>query len=348
MNKSALPPITTKPPFRAEHAGGLTRPDRLVAALRQADTGRLDAEELAEVRTLAMHDVVRMQQDIGFRAVTDGGFGQTSWQRDILLRMDGVREKTAGNAGKPAILEMVEPLRRREPILADAHRLLATIAKVTPKVAIVSPSIVSRAVEAKTIEAGVYRDTDELMEDVVTVWRQEIEDLAKAGCTYLQIDESLPTGISETRLVDIVRLLGTVIDGKPEGLTVCCRLSLEAPFDDGYERTAEILFSEIAADRFLLDMARLGAAGFQPLRHLPKDRIAVLGLVDASTPRLEKRDDIQRLIDAAAKHTPIEQLALGTNTGFAPVALDGGPTMDDQKRKLDVIVSAALDVWGTN
>ena len=80
----------TKPPFRADHVGSLIRPDALLKARAAAEKGEIDRAELTLIQHDAIRDVVRMQEDLGLRLVTDGEFNRFSWQRDFLLKLNNV------------------------------------------------------------------------------------------------------------------------------------------------------------------------------------------------------------------------------------------------------------------
>src|SRR5262249_55252338 len=93
------------------------------------------------------------------------------------------------------------------------------------------------------------------------------------------------------------------------------------------------------------DSARAG--GFEPLRFLPKGKVAVLRLVTTKTGKLEAKDELKRRIDEAATYAPLEQLALSPQCGFSSGI--GGNTMDEagEIAKLRLVVDTAREVWGS-
>ena len=100
-------------------------------------------------------------------------------------------------------------------------------------------------------------------------------------------------------------------------------------------------------DAFLLEFDTDRAGDFRPLRFVPPTKRVVLGLVSSKLPALESADDLKRRIDDAAKHIPLEQLGLSPQCGFSSIPGSGQPlTAEDQKRKLELIVKVARDVWG--
>jgi 5-methyltetrahydropteroyltriglutamate--homocysteine methyltransferase len=116
--------------------------------------------------------------------------------------------------------------------------------------------------------------------------------------------------------------------------------------EGSYEPVAERLFGEVGVDRFLLEYDSERAGGFEPLRHMPAGRTVMLGLVSTKTPQLESPDDLRRRIDAAAEHVPLENLGITTQCGFASTASGNLLTVDEQRRKLELVVQTAQKVWG--
>jgi 5-methyltetrahydropteroyltriglutamate--homocysteine methyltransferase len=128
-----------------------------------------------------------------------------------------------------------------------------------------------------------------------------------------------------------------------------CRGNHESAWvaEGGYDPVAEVLFGELAIDGFFLEYDSPRAGSFAPLRYLSKNKTAVLGLVTTKTPQLESKDELKRRIDEAAKIVPLERLALSPQCGFASTIRGNALTVDDEKKKLGLIVETAREVWGT-
>jgi 5-methyltetrahydropteroyltriglutamate--homocysteine methyltransferase len=368
----------TKPPFRADHVGSLIRPDALIKAREAAERGDVPPSELIRIQHDAIREVVRLQEDIGLRLVTDGEYNRHSWQRDFLLKIDNVRpmaskltvrfHSAAGSRDhSPPSLQVAGKLSRPGGIFVDDFKFLASIARATAKLTIPSPTIVHFRGGREAIDAAAYPQLDAFYDDLAEVYRAEIRDLATAGCRYLQIDEVNLAYLCDPELRRQVanigedpatlpktyaKLLNAAIAGKPADMTVCmhlCRGNFAGAWiaDGGYEPIAELLFNEIAVDGYFLEYDSARAGGFEPLRFLPKGKIAVLGLVTTKSPQMETKDDLKRRIDEAARYAPLEQLALSPQCGFSSGIGGNAMTVADEIAKLRLVVETAREVWGS-
>jgi methionine synthase II (cobalamin-independent) len=80
---------------------------------------------------------------------------------------------------------------------------------------------------------------------------------------------------------------------------------------------------------------------------VPKGKRVVLGLISSKVPELEKKDDLKRRIEAAARYVPLENLCLSPQCGFSSTHHGNKIAVDDQRRKLALALDVARDVWGT-
>ena len=101
-----------------------------------------------------------------------------------------------------------------------------------------------------------------------------------------------------------------------------------------------------SVDAFFLEYDTERAGGFEPLRYVPRGKTVVLGLVSSKVPELEKKDDLKRRIDAAAKYVPLENLCLSPQCGFSSTHHGNKLTADDQWRKLGLVLEVSKSVWG--
>ncbi len=369
----------TKPPFRADHVGSLIRPDALIKAREQAEKKEISDAELMRIQQTAIRDVVRMQEEIGLELVTDGEYNRHSWHRDFMLKFGNVqmipsrlsvRFHTAEGerVHSPPTMQVTGRLARPEGggIFVDDFRFLASIARATPKITIPSPTVMHFRGGREAIDTDAYPDIAAFYDDLARLYREEIADLAQAGCRYLQIDEVNLAYLCDPELRRQVanigedpgtlprtyaRLLNDTIRDRPQDMTVCmhlCRGNFAGAWvaEGGYEPIAELLFNDIGVDGYFLEYDSARAGGFEPLRFLPKGKIAVLGLVTTKSGELESKDELKRRIEAAGRHAPLEQLALSPQCGFSSGI--GGNTMDisGEIAKLTLVVETAREVWG--
>jgi 5-methyltetrahydropteroyltriglutamate--homocysteine methyltransferase len=371
-------PERSKPPFRADHVGSLIRPDALLDARQAAEKGEMPPAELIRIQHEAIRGVVRMQEDIGLKLVTDGEFNRFSWQRDFLLKIGNVKpmeskltvrfHSAAGTRDHtPPSLQVAGKLSRPGGIFVDDFKFLKSVAKATAKITIPSPSIVHFRGGREAIDKRAYPQMEAFYEDLAAVYRAEIADLAAAGCRYLQIDEVnlaylcdpelrrqvANIGEDPEKLPQIyARLLNETIKAKPADMVVCmhlCRGNFAGAWiaEGGYEPIAELLFNDINVDGYFLEYDSPRAGGFAPLRFLPKGKTAVLGLVTTKAPKLEAGDELKHRIDEASRYTPLDQLALSPQCGFSSGIGGQAMTVADEVAKLKLVVDTAREVWGT-
>ena len=367
-----------KPPFRADHVGSLIRPDALIRAREAAEKNEIAPDELARIQHEAVRAIVRLQEDIGLKLATDGEYNRTFWQRDFLLKFDNVRQVAAkltvrfhSAAGSrdhsPPTLEVSGKLNRPRAIFVDDFKFLKSVAEVTPKITIPSPTTMHFRGGRDAIDRHAYPDIEEFYADLARVYREEIADLAAAGCRYLQIDEvnfaylcdpALRAQVRnigeepETLPKTYARLINQAIAGRPADMVVClhlCRGNFAGAWvaEGGYDPVAEILFNDIAVDGYFLEYDSPRSGSFAPLRFLPKGKIAVLGLVTTKSPQLETKDELKRRIDEARRHAAIEQLALSPQCGFSSGIGGNAMTVEDEIAKLRLVVETAREVWGS-
>jgi 5-methyltetrahydropteroyltriglutamate--homocysteine methyltransferase len=201
---------------------------------------------------------------------------------------------------------------------------------------------------------------------MVAAYHAELKALDDAGCSYVQIDETCIPKLADPIIQDVIakrgddwrkltakyaNILNRIIDGAPSGMEVAihhCRGNNAGMWQAqaGYDAVAEIMFSEVKAKSYLLEYDSPRAGDFAPLRFLPKDKIAVLGLVSTKSTRLEAASELTSRIDEAGKVVPLDRLCLGPQCGFS-CGFAGSPmTYDSQTQKLQRIVEVARTVWG--
>jgi len=369
--------VRTAPPFRADHVGSLLRPPELLRAREERAQGRLTPVDLRAIEDEAIGDVVKMQEEVGLRSATDGEFRRASWHMDFIYQIGGI-EKTAGNIAvrfrneqgviefTPAALHVAEKLRLDRTIFGEDFAFLKSVTKNTPKLTIPSPSMVHYRGGRAAIDEKIYPDLDSFYHDLAAVYAREIAELAKLGCTYLQLDDTSlaylndPSqreyiasqgGDAEHQHEIYIRLINEAIANKPAGMTICthsCRGNFRSSWaaSGGYDYVAEAVFGRLGVDGFFLEYDDARSGTFEPLRFVPKGKVVVLGLVTTKRGALEKKDDLKRRIEQATRYVPLEQLCLSGQCGFSSTVEGNAITADEQKAKLELIVETAREVWG--
>jgi 5-methyltetrahydropteroyltriglutamate--homocysteine methyltransferase len=254
-------------------------------------------------------------------------------------------------------------LRLKTNVPLAEYRRAAPLARKPLKVTLIGPDRIAQRFDHANSKA-VYRDTDAFLADVVKIERQMIAGLVDAGCRYVHIDEPGYTAYVDEPSLAAMRARG---EDPAQNLarSIKANAELVRGFDDvtfgihlcrgnqrsmwhregAYDAIAERLFGELPHQRFLLEYDSPRAGGFAPLRHVRKDAVVVLGLVSTKVPELEPLDALVRRIEAAAKHVPLERLAISPQCGFGSDAVGNLVSEDDQKRKLERVVEAARRVW---
>jgi 5-methyltetrahydropteroyltriglutamate--homocysteine methyltransferase len=251
-----------------------------------------------------------------------------------------------------------------EPIFADHFAFLASaVTTAVPKLTIPSPSMVHFRAD---LSASGYAGKDEFRADLAAAYAGEITALAALGCTYLQLDDTSLAYLNDPAQRAVITARGedatnlhlryiaqvnAALAGRPAALAVTthlCRGNYRSSWaaTGGYDYVAEALFSELDVDGFFLEYDDHRSGGFAPLRYIPPGKTAVLGLVTTKTGQLEDPDQLKRRIDDATRYVPLDQLALSGQCGFSSTADGNTLTHDQQRAKLDLIVTVAHDIWG--
>src|SRR5665213_2935683 len=373
----------TTPPFRAEHVGSLLRPPEVAKARADREAGRITPAELRAIEDKAIRDAVRMQEEVGLEAVTDGEMRRRSWHMDFYYQIGGlarvddkVQVPFPSEAGAlPFETEGIRAdgkLALNHTIFAEDFQFLKSIAKATPKLTIPSPSVMHRRggqlldpqrhPEIKTL----YPEVEPFWRDLSAVYAAEIAGLHKIGCTYLQIDDTSFASLCDPRQraamskegadgerihLTYIKLVNDALKAKPAGMTVVthtCRGNFRSGWfaSGSYDFIAEPLFSSLAVAGFFLEYDDARSGDFAALRFVPKGKMVILGLVTSKKGVLETKDSLKRRIDEAAKYVALDQLCLSPQCGFSSTSEGNVLTPEEQKAKLRLVVETAREVWG--
>jgi 5-methyltetrahydropteroyltriglutamate--homocysteine methyltransferase len=368
----------TTPPFRADHVGSLLRPAPLLRARDEFAAGRIDAAELRAIEDDEIRDVVRMQEDVGLQSATDGELRRASWHMDFIYQLDGVTKEAGDISVKfynedgeieftPAALHIDGKLGVSKTIFGgDFAFVKETVTTNVPKLTIPSPSMVHYRGGKAAIDPQVYPDLDSFWADLTAAYREEVRRLGELGCTYLQLDDTSLAymndphqrayvasigGDPDRQHVEYIHHINESLAKRPEGMAVTthmCRGNFRSSWaaEGDYEFVAEALFSELEVDGFFMEWDDERSGGFAPLRFVPKGKQVVLGLVTTKRGELERKDDLKRRIEAAARYVEADQLCVSPQCGFSSTVEGNALSIDEQIAKLRLVVELADEVWG--
>jgi 5-methyltetrahydropteroyltriglutamate--homocysteine methyltransferase len=365
--------LRTRPPFRADHVGSLLRPQALKDARAKFAKGEIKAADLKEIEDREIERVIKKQEEVGLKAVTDGEFRRSWWHLDFLWGLDGA-EKHVMDTGIAfaAVTTRNEGVRVTGKLgytghpMIDHFKFVAAHTNVTPKITIPAPSAIYGRPVPTPINKQIYPTLDPFFADLGQAYKKAVRGFADAGCRYLQLDEVFiamlcddkyrkqmtDRGDNPEKLGDLYGdLINAAMSDIPSDMTITmhlCRGNYKSTFmgSGGYDAVQEILFNKINVHGYFMEYDDQRSGGFAPLKMLPKGKQVVLGLVTTKTGQLESKDTLKRRIDEAAKYTSLDQLCLSGQCGFASTEEGNTLTEEQQWAKLRLIVEVANEVWG--
>jgi len=320
------------PPFRADHVGSILRTAPLKEARAKKLKGEITADQLKAVEDEEIKKIIAKQEEVGLHAITDGEFRRSWWHYDFLSQLDGVKLaevetgiKFTGVTTKAEAPYVYAKLGSKHHPHIEHFKFVKEHTKRTPKMSIPSP-----------------------------------------GCRYLQIDDCsmayfcddkqrqmlIERGDDPDQLEKLyAQTLNTALEGRPSDMAITmhvCRGNFRSTFiaSGGYEHIADLMFNKIDLDGYFLEWDNDRSGDLAPLRHLPKNKTVVVGLVTSKTGEMENKDQIKRRLEEASKYTDIEQLCLSPQCGFASTEEGNSITEQQQWDKLRMVVEVAEEVWG--
>ena len=360
---------------RAEQVGSLLRPPDLLAARAAAAEGRLDPAALRAKEDASIRAAVERQRSIGLDVFTDGEMRRYSWLTGMADAVDGFLSDSVmlewhgpGGGREQTTAKIVGgTLRKREMLTANEVPFMKTLGAAPFKITIPAPSNFVPTGFKPGVTDRFYRNRDALLAALVAIVRDEISWLIAQGVTYIQLDAPFYSHYLDPEHRKAMKMSGTDPDAEFEaavagdnatfaglardGVTMAvhiCRGNSRSRWytEGGYDAIAEKLFSQLDVDRFLLEYDTDRSGTFEPLRLVPRGKDVVLGLITTKEPALEREDDLRRRIDEAARHVPLDHLAVSPQCGFASIAAGNLLSESDQWKKLALVVNVARKTWG--
>ena len=367
---------TTGAPYRADHVGSLLRP----ASVKQArkahfEDGAMPADELRAIEDEAIRDVVKLQENAGLRAVTDGEFRRSFWHYDFMGALTGMDlvERGEGIQFADAVLRPIFATINGRMDFPDDHpmlahyRYLSTVTSAQPKISIPGPSCCHFRVAKEDIAPPEYDDLEVLFADLAKTYAKAVQSFYDIGCRYLQMDDIFFAYLCDPKvraqkveegfdpdwlITQYAKIMHDAIKDRPDDMIIAmhlCRGNFQSTWvaDGAYDPAADAIFNQTGIDVFFMEYDSERAGGLEPLRLLPKGKKRVLpGFITTKTAGLESVDDLRRKFDEAGKYADLDQLGIAPQCGFASTEEGNKISEDDQMRKLDLVVKTAEAIWG--
>jgi 5-methyltetrahydropteroyltriglutamate--homocysteine methyltransferase len=364
---------------RAEHVGSLLRPPRLLDARHEAASGKISAADFKAIEDESVRQVVILQEQVGCPVVTDGEVRRESFQSELTASTSGfsgvgldawlwgswhsdyVGDKTIA---RPSDLAVVAPLERRRSLAGEEFTFLRAVTARQCKITLPSPSLFS-TLGSPERSREAYPTLDDFLVAVVGILCDEVRELVRLGCRYIQLDAPhYPLLVDanwrqfyeargwsvERWLSHGIELDNMVIDAAPDATFGfhLCRGNQGSRWlvSGGYDTIAAPVFRRIHAERLLLEYDDERSGSFDPLQFVPDDKVVILGLVTTKVPRLETASELDERLHQAATFIDRDRLGVGTQCGFSTSVVGNALSIDDEQRKLALVVETARRAFG--
>lgn len=363
---------------RTDVVGSLLRPRKLLEARERWERGEIGPPEFKRVEDAAVDAAIRLQEDVGLAVVTDGEMRRLSFQSQLTEAVEGFSDWDLdaflwgdwhGNeVGDQRItrppIAVLGRLRRRRFLSAEEFAYARGRTERIVKVTLPSPSLFANFYDPQR-SRGAYPTLESFLADVAEILREEVDELVRLGCEYVQLDAPhypllldsayrdfyASRGWPAERWLELGLELDNIVFGEHPGVAFgfhLCRGNQASRWlvEGSYDWLAQRLFPRVRAERLLLEYDDERSGGFEPLAAVPQDKTVVLGVVTTKTGRQETVDELEARIREAARHVPLERLALSPQCGFATSILGNALSAADEEAKLRTIVATAERVWG--
>jgi 5-methyltetrahydropteroyltriglutamate--homocysteine methyltransferase len=366
-----------KPPFRADHIGSLLRPHSVAEARRRRADDQIDDNELRAAEDAAIPALIQMQEDVGLKAVTDGEARRSFWHYDFMGLLDGMElierdadqgAQFAGVRLRPIFPSITAKLGfPSDHPMIDHFRFVAEHTNVVPKISIPGPSCLHFRTAAEDIRPKEYQDLDVLFADIAQTYRDAVQAFYDAGCRYLQMDDIFFAYLCDPKhreakaaqgqdpdwLIDrYAWMMHEAIKDRPDDMLIAmhmCRGNFRSTYaaEGAYDPAADAIFNKTGVDVYFMEYDTDRAGGLEPLKLLPKGRKRVLpGFITTKSADLEPMELLKRQFDEASKYADLDQLGIAPQCGFASTEEGNTITEEDQRRKLELVVRCAEEIWG--
>ena len=365
-----------KPLFRADHVGSLLRPEIIKENRKKFFEDKIiSSEELKLIEDTEIKKIVKLQEELGFKVVTDGEFRRSFWHYDFLEGLDGfeLEERESGVQFSGAKLRPFFPVIKNKIDFPTDHPMLehfkfvAKNSSVLPKIAIPGPSCCHFRTTPNDIYPKEYEDNEKLFFDIAQTYKKAVQEFYDIGCRYLQMDDiffaylcdpnhrttRMKFGEDPDELIEkYAWMLNEAIKDRPKDMTVgmhLCRGNFKSNFaaQGAYDPTVDAVFNKIDLDVYFMEYDDERSGGLEPLKYLPKGNKRVMpGFITTKQGKLETLDFLKKKFEEASKYISIDQLGIAPQCGFSSTEEGNIISLEDQKRKLELVIEASNKIWG--
>ena len=365
-----------KPLFRADHVGSLLRPEIIKENRKKFFEDKIiSSEELKLIEDTEIKKIVKLQEELGFKVVTDGEYRRSFWHYDFLEGLDGfeLEERESGVQFSGAKLRPFFPVIKNKIDFPSDHPMLehfkfvAKNSSVLPKIAIPGPSCCHFRTTPNDIYPKEYEDNEKLFFDIAQTYKKAVQEFYDIGCRYLQMDDiffaylcdpnhrttRMKFGEDPDELIEkYAWMLNEAIKDRPKDMTVgmhLCRGNFKSNFaaQGAYDPTVDAVFNKIDLDVYFMEYDDERSGGLEPLKYLPKGNKRVMpGFITTKQGKLETLDFLQKKFEEASKYISIDQLGIAPQCGFSSTEEGNIISLEDQKRKLELVIEASNKIWG--
>lgn len=371
---------TIKQP-KFDYVGSFLRPEALKVAREKFKNNEITQNELTKIENEEILKLIQKLDELGYETVTDGEFRRSYWHLDFFFGFNGIEQQQLDHGyqfnnieTRSDSVKFVDKINGKDHPFIEHFKFVSDNAPshLTVKQTIPAPAQLlvelTRPGVKETVDA-VYPDKKELYDDIVTTYKQVIDDLHKEGLKVLQLDDC-SWGIhispeirgkihgqgggtdksSEALIQEILEINNRVIANAPDDLIInthVCRGNYKSDYASSgpYTAVAEELFGKENVDGYYLEYDTERAGGFEPLEKVSGEKKVVLGLITSKFPELEDKEAIKERIKEATKYIPLERLSLSPQCGFASTEEGNILTEEDQWKKLQLIKEISEEVF---
>jgi len=330
---------------------------------------------LREAEDAEIPALIKMQEDVGLKVVTDGEARRAFWHFDFMGMLDGM-DMEQGEEGVqfhgtriPAVRPVINGklgFPKDHPML-EHFTFVKDHTSVCPKISIPGPSCLHFRTDPADVRPAIYQDPEVLFADIAQTYKDAVQAYYDAGCRYLQLDDIFFAYLGDPKqreerkamgqdpdwLIDrYAWMLNEAIKDRPADMLIgmhMCRGNFRSTFaaTGGYDAAADAIFNQTDVDIYFMEYDTDRAGGLEPLKLLPKgDKRVMAGFITTKTAELESVDDLVRQFEAASVYVDMDQLGIAPQCGFASTEHGNALTEDDQRRKLELVVRVAHKLWG--